>query len=75
MTHLWYMFNKCNATEFIIGHLVIIDFTFRSPLMIAAGNGQIGMLRMLLQFNADIALKDTKGGSAENYAVMNGHHP
>lgn len=43
--------------------------------MIAAGNGQIGMLRLLLRYNADIALKDTKGWSADDYAVMNGHHP
>ncbi|XP_056243414.1 ankyrin repeat domain-containing protein 26 isoform X8 [Seriola aureovittata] len=47
----------------------------RSPLMIAAGNGQISMLRLLLKFNADITLKDTKGWSADDYAVMNGHHP
>lgn len=75
MTDLWYIFNICSVTESVVGHLVIIDFAFRSPLMIAAGNGQIGMLRMLLQFNADISLKDTKGWSAENYAVVNGHHP
>ncbi|XP_062276972.1 ankyrin repeat domain-containing protein 7-like [Scomber scombrus] len=47
----------------------------RSPLMIAAGNGQIGMLRLLLRYEADITLKDTKGWSADDYAVMNGHHP
>lgn len=47
----------------------------RSPLMIAAGNGQIGMLRLLLRFEADITLKDGKGWSADDYAVMNGHHP
>uniref|UniRef100_A0A3P8VH28 Uncharacterized protein n=1 Tax=Cynoglossus semilaevis TaxID=244447 RepID=A0A3P8VH28_CYNSE len=47
----------------------------RSPLMIAASNGQIGMLRLLLRFNADVTLKDTKGWSADDYAVMNGHHP
>ncbi|XP_078113578.1 ankyrin repeat domain-containing protein 26 isoform X5 [Sander vitreus] len=47
----------------------------RSPLMIAAGNGQISMLRLLLRFDADITLKDTKGWSADDYAVMNGHHP
>lgn len=43
--------------------------------MIAAGNGLIGMLRLLLRFDADIALKDSKGRSADDYAVMNGHHP
>ncbi|XP_067446469.1 ankyrin repeat domain-containing protein 26 isoform X7 [Thunnus thynnus] len=52
-----------------------LDQDQRSPLMIAAGNGQIGMLRLLLRFDADITLKDTKGWSADDYAVMNGHHP
>lgn len=60
---------------FTVGHVAIIDFTYRSPLMIAAGNGQISMLRLLLRFDADITLKDTKGWSADDYAVMNGHHP
>lgn len=49
--------------------------TCRSALMIAAGNGQIGMVRLLLRFDADVTLKDTKGWSSDDYAVMNGHHP
>ncbi|KAM9854819.1 ankyrin repeat domain-containing protein 26 [Aulostomus maculatus] len=52
-----------------------LDQDQRSPLMMAAGSGQIGMLRLLLRFDADITLKDTKGWSADDYAVMNGHHP
>ncbi|XP_076588911.1 ankyrin repeat domain-containing protein 26 isoform X2 [Chaetodon auriga] len=52
-----------------------MDQDQRSPLMIAAGNGQIGMLRLLLRFNADISLKDRNGWSADDHAVMNGHHP
>ncbi|XP_045900844.1 ankyrin repeat domain-containing protein 26 isoform X7 [Micropterus dolomieu] len=52
-----------------------MDQDQRSPLMIAAGNGQIGMLRLLLRFDTDITLKDAKGWSADDYAVMNGHHP
>lgn len=51
------------------------DENKRSALMIAAGNGQIGMLRLLLRYDADITLKDIKGWSADDYAVMNGHHP
>lgn len=43
--------------------------------MIAAGNGQIEMLRLLLRFDADSMLRDIKGWSADDYAVMNGHHP
>jgi len=42
--------------------------------MVAAGNGQISMLRLLLQSDADISLKDTKGWSADDHAVINGHH-
>lgn len=52
-----------------------MDQDQKSPLMIAAGSGQIGMLRLLLKFDADITLKDTSGRSADDYAVMNGHHP
>lgn len=43
--------------------------------MMAADSGLIGMLRLLLQFNAEVTLKDTKGWSADDYAVMNGYHP
>lgn len=43
--------------------------------MITAGNGLIGMLRLLLQFNAEVSLKDTKGWSADDHAVINGYHP
>lgn len=43
--------------------------------MLAAGNGLVGMLRLLLQFNADVTLKDIKGWSADDYAGMNGYHP
>ncbi|XP_041795118.1 ankyrin repeat domain-containing protein 26 isoform X4 [Chelmon rostratus] len=53
----------------------LMDQDQRSPLMIAAGNGQIGMLRLLLRFDADIRLKDRNGWSADDHAVMNGHHP
>ncbi|KAM9754143.1 ankyrin repeat domain-containing protein 26 isoform 9-T12 [Menidia menidia] len=52
-----------------------VDQDQRSSLMLAAGNGQISMVKLLLQYNADSTLKDTKGWSADDYAVMNGHHP
>ncbi|XP_044049238.1 ankyrin repeat domain-containing protein 26 isoform X13 [Siniperca chuatsi] len=64
--------------EFLLNEGADVNFMDqdqRSPLMIAAGNGQIGMLRLLLRVDADITLKDTKGWSADDYAVMNGHHP
>ncbi|XP_077424488.1 ankyrin repeat domain-containing protein 26 isoform X7 [Vanacampus margaritifer] len=53
----------------------ILDGDQRSSLMMAAGNGHISMVRTLLQFHADITLKDNKGHSAEDYAVIEGHHP
>lgn len=62
-----------SSVLFIPAHCCFIPS--RSPLMIAAGNGQISMLRLLLKFEADITLKDKKGWSADDYAVMNGHHP
>ncbi|XP_068595064.1 ankyrin repeat domain-containing protein 26 [Brachionichthys hirsutus] len=52
-----------------------MDQDQRALLMMAAGNGQISMLRLLLRFDADITLKDNKGLSADDYAVMNEHHP
>ncbi|KAM3610015.1 uncharacterized protein V6R79_023883 [Siganus canaliculatus] len=64
--------------EFLLKESADINFLDqdkRSPLMLAAGNGQVGMLRLLLRFDADITLKDVKGWSADDYAVMNGHHP
>uniref|UniRef100_A0A3Q3T1G1 Uncharacterized protein n=1 Tax=Mastacembelus armatus TaxID=205130 RepID=A0A3Q3T1G1_9TELE len=63
------------TSVFIFGDHAIMNFTCRSPLMIAAGNGQISMLRLLLRFDADITLKDSEGRSADDYAMMNGHHP
>nr|XP_043891985.1 putative ankyrin repeat domain-containing protein 20A2 [Solea senegalensis] len=50
----------------------VIDQEQRSPLMIAAGRGQIDMLELLMRFNANTALKDTKGWTACEYAVKNG---
>ncbi|XP_034734639.1 ankyrin repeat domain-containing protein 26 isoform X8 [Etheostoma cragini] len=67
-----------DMAEFLLKEGASVNFMDqgqRSPLMIAAGNGQISMLRLLLRFDADITLKDTKGWSADDYAVMNGHHP
>ncbi|XP_058501492.1 ankyrin repeat domain-containing protein 26-like [Solea solea] len=50
----------------------VIDQEQRSPLMIAAGRGQIDILELLMRFNANTALKDTKGWTACEYAVKNG---
>lgn len=62
-------------------HVIIIIFSklyiyshFRTSLIIAACNGQISMIRLLLANNADIAVKDEKGWTSDDYAVINGHH-
>ncbi|XP_053741847.1 ankyrin repeat domain-containing protein 26 isoform X7 [Synchiropus splendidus] len=67
-----------DMAEFLIkegAEVNFLDQDQRSPLMIAACNGQINMLRLLLKFGADVDLKDTKGWSADDHAVINGHHP
>lgn len=60
--------------SFQLDHIAVIIFTCRSPLMIAADNGHITILQLLLQFDADTTLKDTKGWSCEDYAMMKGQH-
>ncbi|KAK1169081.1 ankyrin repeat domain-containing protein 26-like isoform X2 [Acipenser oxyrinchus oxyrinchus] len=50
------------------------DKSKRTSLMIVANNGQISLVRLLLRYNADISIKDDKGWTADDYAVMNGHH-
>ncbi|KAM9808073.1 ankyrin repeat domain-containing protein 26 [Neosynchiropus ocellatus] len=67
-----------DMAEFLIkegADVNFLDQDQRSPLMIAACSGQINMLRLLLKFDADVDLKDTKGWSADDHAVINGHHP
>ncbi|XP_063783290.1 ankyrin repeat domain-containing protein 26 isoform X4 [Pseudophryne corroboree] len=46
----------------------------RTSLIIGACSGNISLVKHLLQNNADISIKDQTGLSAEDYAVMNGHH-
>ncbi|MGH0177743.1 UNVERIFIED_CONTAM: hypothetical protein FKN15_017457 [Acipenser sinensis] len=50
------------------------DKSKRTSLMITANNGQISLVRLLLRYDADISIKDDKGWTADDYAVMNGHH-
>lgn len=42
--------------------------------MVAAGNGQISLVKYLLQNNVDIFVKDDAGCTADDHAAMNGHH-
>lgn len=71
---LWIMLMCVTHYLAWLNMLLQLIFTCRSPLMIAAGNGEVCMVKLLLQFDADTTLKDTKGCSADNYAGINGHH-
>lgn len=42
--------------------------------MTAAGEGQVGVVRLLLQRNCNTDLKDIQGWKASDHAVINGHH-
>lgn len=42
--------------------------------MLAVGNEQINMVKLLLRFDADVTLRDAKGWSADDYATKYGHH-
>ncbi|XP_078732547.1 uncharacterized protein LOC144947220 isoform X3 [Lampetra fluviatilis] len=46
----------------------------RTPLMIAASNGENEIVKLLLEHGADVSCKDDKGWSAEDHAVIHGHH-
>lgn len=54
-------------------YLCTVHKTYRSPLMIAAGNGYFDMVRLLLKFRANVELKDSKGHSAQDYAELEYH--
>ena len=42
--------------------------------MTAAADGHMDIVKMLLQHNANVALKDAQGWKAADHAVMNGIH-
>ena len=42
--------------------------------MTAAADGHVDIVKMLLQHNANVALKDAQGWKAADHAVMNGIH-
>ncbi len=44
-----------------------------TPIMFAAAEGHIDVVRMLLEYNADPSLKDIDGDTAETFARQNGH--
>ncbi|XP_053319656.1 ankyrin repeat domain-containing protein 26-like [Spea bombifrons] len=51
-----------------------VNKSHRTSLLIAASKGYINLVKMLLQNNADPFLKDEKGWTPDDHAVVNGHH-
>ena len=47
--------------EIFLSRVLISVFSFRTPLMLACYDGSITPIRMLLQFNAQMVIKDKKG--------------
>ncbi|XP_035827366.1 ankyrin repeat domain-containing protein 36B, partial [Aplysia californica] len=52
----------------------IEDTNLRTPLMYACQDGSVSLVRLLLGYNANTLHKDSKGWSADDYAVIPGHH-
>jgi ankyrin repeat protein len=44
-----------------------------SPLMHAAAEGNFGVVKILVEFGADLSLKDVDGDDAESFAMQAGH--
>ncbi|XP_066847127.1 ankyrin repeat domain-containing protein 26 isoform X10 [Anser cygnoides] len=45
----------------------------RTPLMTAASGGELNLIKVLLRYGADLSHKDTKGWTAEDYAIIHGY--
>lgn len=41
--------------------------------MTAASGGELNLIQVLLRYGADVSHKDTKGRTAEDYAVIRGY--
>lgn len=60
-------------------NLIVLNYKsfipkFRTPLMTAAADGHMDIVKMLLHNDANVALKDVQGWKAADHAVMNGIH-
>uniref|UniRef100_A0A8C6T2R4 Si:ch211-272n13.3 n=1 Tax=Neogobius melanostomus TaxID=47308 RepID=A0A8C6T2R4_9GOBI len=75
MAHLLLLYDMA---EFLLqegADVNTIDVNKRSLLMMAAENGQVKMLQLLLQNEADVTLQDNKGLTAKDYARKKKHNP
>ncbi|CAL1526233.1 unnamed protein product [Lymnaea stagnalis] len=50
------------------------DNNLRTPLILACHDGSIPIVELLLEYKADASHKDAKGWSADDHAVIQGHH-
>ncbi|KAK3709865.1 hypothetical protein RRG08_050343 [Elysia crispata] len=50
------------------------DINLRTPLMHACQDGSINLVKLFLEFNANTQHKDSKNWSADDCAVIQGHH-
>ncbi|XP_043944669.1 ankyrin repeat domain-containing protein 26-like isoform X7 [Protopterus annectens] len=69
--------NHYEMAEFLLkrgANVNSMDDSKRTSLMIAADNGQSNIVKLLLKYNADITIRDALGQTAEDYAVLKGHH-
>ena len=48
--------------------------SFRTSLMTAGAEGHLDIVKMLLQNDADVNVKDFEGWKATDHAVMSGNH-
>lgn len=54
-------------------HFILYFGCFRTPLMTAASGGELNLIKVLLRYGADLSHKDTKGWTAEDYAIIHGY--
>lgn len=52
----------------------VTTLVFRTPLMVACQVGAASLVSLLLDYRADTQAKDSKGWTADDSAVIAGHH-
>lgn len=66
--------NKNNYSVCVKGSIFLSYFgCFRTPLMIAASDGELNLVKVLLRYGADVSHTDPHEWTAEDYAVIHGY--